>query len=80
LSCKAHDLPSKFQKLPFRLSVQDIAAVVKAHRPRCTHYDAIRFFPKEAADLNTVQPLPTRELSPMYEQHGCIHVNMDLLK
>lgn len=73
-------LSSKFQKLPLRLSLHDIANVVQTHRPRCTHFDAIRFFPEEAAALNTVQPLPTRDTSPFYEQPGCIHVNMDLLK
>ena len=73
-------LSSKFQELPLRLPLTEVARVVDGLRLRCTHYDAIRFFPPDANRLNGVQPPPTRQTSVLYEQSGCIHVNMDLLK
>ena len=74
------ELSSKFQPLPLRLELGRIAEVVEQFKPRCTHFDAIRFFPPRPTHLNTVQPLPTRITAPLFEQAGCIHVNMDLLK
>ena len=64
--------------LPLRLGGAGTDAVVEAHRIRCTHVDAFRFFTPEAGPLNTLQP--TRETQPALEQPGCLHANMDLYK
>jgi hypothetical protein len=63
---------------PLRLGADDIAATVEEIRPRCTHFDAFRFFTDEARPLN-LQPL-TREGQLASEQPGCLHVTMDLYK
>jgi hypothetical protein len=64
--------------LPLRLPPAGIAAVVESLPVRCSHYDAFRFFTPEARPLNRLQP--TRETTPMLEQPGCLHANMDLYK
>lgn len=64
--------------LPLRLGQAGTDAVVEAHRIRCSHFDAFRFFTPEAAPRNQLQP--TRETQPALEQPGCLHANMDLLK
>jgi hypothetical protein len=46
--------------------------------PRCTHYDAFRFFTTRARPLNRYQP--TRATSTALEQPACLHANMDLYK
>ncbi len=45
---------------------------------QCSHYDAFRFFTKEAANRNRVQLTSKSRLE--HEQAGCIHANMDLYK
>ncbi|ASR56615.1 3-methyladenine DNA glycosylase [Cellulomonas sp. PSBB021] len=64
--------------LPLRLGGRGTDDVVEAHRIRCTHVDAFRFFTPDAAPRNTLQP--TRETQPALEQPGCLHANMDLYK
>lgn len=64
--------------LPLRLGPDATNSVVETHRIRCTHYDAYRFFTPDAAPLNQVRP--TRETQPEWEQPGCLHATMDLLK
>ncbi|GAA4627167.1 hypothetical protein GCM10023113_27040 [Cellulomonas oligotrophica] len=64
--------------LPLRLGQDGTDAVVEAHRIRCTHIDAFRFFTPAAAPRNTLQP--TRATQPALEQPGCLHANMDLYK
>ncbi|MBT0995417.1 3-methyladenine DNA glycosylase [Cellulomonas sp. DKR-3] len=64
--------------LPLRLGGAGTDAVVEAHRIRCTHVDAFRFFTPDAVDRNTLQP--TRETQVAMEQPGCLHANMDVYK
>lgn len=61
---------------PLRLGARGTDAVVEAHRIRCTHFDAFRFFTPQARPLNTVQPLRREDL----EQPGCLHTAMDLYR
>ncbi len=68
----------RHEKLPLRLSLQEIAEVVEGLPVRCSHYDAFRFFTEPARPLNRLQP--TREKSPQLEQPACLHANMDLYK
>jgi len=64
--------------LPLRLGSEGTDAVVEAHRIRCTHFDAFRFFTEPARPLNVLQP--TAEDRAGNEQPGCLHANMDLLR
>jgi hypothetical protein len=64
--------------LPLRLGGAGTDRVVEAHRIRCTHIDAFRFFTPPAVPLNTLQP--SRETQVALEQPGCLHANMDLYK
>ena len=64
--------------LPLRLGQAGTDAVVDASPPRCTHFDAFRFFTPAAAPLNRLTP--TRATQPDLEQPGCLHATMDLLK
>ncbi len=68
----------RHEKLPLRLSPQEITEVVENLPLRCSHYDAFRFFTEPARPLNRIQP--TREKSPQLEQAACLHANMDLYK
>jgi hypothetical protein len=63
---------------PLRVSPREIADLVESLRPRCTHYDAFRFFTPAARPLNKYQP--TRAATAALEQPGCLHANMDLYK
>jgi hypothetical protein len=63
---------------PLRLARAGTDAVVEAHRLRCSHFDAFRFFAAEAVPRNEV--LPTRELQVALDQPGCLHATMDLYK
>ena len=65
-------------RLPLRLGQDGTDAVVEAHRIRCTHFDAFRFFTPEAVGRNTLSP--TRATQTAMEQPGCLHANMDLYK
>ncbi|HUR55738.1 MAG TPA: 3-methyladenine DNA glycosylase, partial [Gemmataceae bacterium] len=64
--------------VPLRLSREDTDAVVASQPLRCTHFDAFRFFTKEAIPLNRV-PL-TRATTTDNDQAGCLHVSMDLYR
>lgn len=64
--------------LPLRLGQAATDAVVEAHRIRCTHADAFRFFTPPAVPLNRVQP--TRATQTDLEQPGCLHAGMDCHK
>ncbi|CAN5540622.1 hypothetical protein BH09VER1_BH09VER1_24050 [soil metagenome] len=68
----------RHEKWPLRLSHAEIARLVEQAGPRCTHFDAFRFFTPPARPLNKFQP--TRETVPETEQPGCLHTNMDLYK
>jgi len=63
---------------PLRFAPDRIAAIVEAQPPRCSHYDAFRFFTEPARPLNRVQL--ARETTIEHEQPGCLHANMDLYK
>ncbi|MFY9263542.1 MAG: 3-methyladenine DNA glycosylase [Actinomycetaceae bacterium] len=64
--------------LPLRLGTERTNELVEQAHIRCTHFDAFRFFSPAAVDLNLVQPAYDTVLE--YEQAGCIHVTMDLLR
>ena len=61
-----------------RLTTKEIAAIVEADGVRCTHYDAFRFFTKEAVPLNRLHL--ARKTTTEHDQKGCIHVTMDLYR
>lgn len=61
-----------------RLSVEELATFVESQTLCCTHYDAYRFFTKEASPLNIYKPKLETRLQ--MEQGGCLHANMDLYK
>lgn len=63
---------------PLRLGPAGTDAVVDAHRIRCSHVDAFRFFTEPARPLNQLQP--TRQRQAELEQPGCLHANMDLYR
>lgn len=64
------------QKL--RLNPNHLAQFVESQTLCCTHYDAFRFFTKEARPFNLLSP--TLETRLEMEQAGCLHANMDLYK
>ena len=64
--------------LRLRLTPKDLASFVESQTLCCTHYDAYRFFTKEARPLNTLNPSLDTRLQ--FEQGGCLHANMDLYK
>jgi len=61
-----------------RLSADELAHFVESQKICCSHYDAYRFFTKEARPLNTITPSLETRLD--MEQAGCLHANMDLYK
>jgi hypothetical protein len=63
---------------PLRVTSEEIADLVESLGPRCTHFDAFRFFTPAARPLNKYQP--TRATTAALEQPGCLHANMDLYK
>lgn len=63
---------------PLRLRPEETDAVVEAHRLRCSHYDAYRFFTPDAAPRNAVTLSPDRRSA--HEQPGCLHAAMDLYR
>lgn len=63
---------------PLRLPQAEIDALVSSRPITCTHFDAFRFFAKDAKPLNRhILSLDTRQEN---EQPGCVHANMDLYK
>jgi len=63
---------------PLRMEPGQIAQIVEAQPPRCTHFDAFRFFTAEARPLNRWQL--ERTSMHDFEQPACLHANMDLYK
>lgn len=63
---------------PLRLGGEGTDAVVEAHRIRCSHFDAFRFFTPAAVPLNSLRP--GRDDRADFEQPGCLHAGMDLYK
>jgi len=61
-----------------RLSHEDLDSFVGSQKICCSHYDAYRFFTKEARPLNILNPV--LETRVQMEQGGCVHANMDLYK
>ncbi len=68
----------RHNQYPLRFPPAELAAIVEAQPPRCTHFDAFRFFTAPARPLNRLQL--ARETAPDHEQPGCLHANMDLYK
>lgn len=64
--------------VPLRLSPAQTDDVVRAQPPRCTHFDAYRFFTPPARPLNLT--VLNRHTQPEFEQPGCLHAGMDLYK
>ena len=64
--------------VPLRLPRSEIDAFVESQSLRCTHYDAFRFFTREAAPRNRIEL--ARSSATEHEQPGCIHANMDLYR
>lgn len=68
--------------VPLRLTPAAVDAVAAAAPLRCTHFDAYRFF--TAAYCTEFVPggerSPSRASQPDWEQPGCLHANMDLVK
>jgi hypothetical protein len=63
---------------PLRLGMSGTDRVVQTHRIRCTHFDAYRFFTKQAEPLNLLRP--NADDRERFEQPGCLHAGMDLYK
>ncbi|WP_052574049.1 hypothetical protein [Haloferula sp. BvORR071] len=61
-----------------RLPQAEIDALIESRPIRCSHFDAFRFFHRDAQPLNRLQP--SLETRPEFEQPGCVHANMDLYK
>jgi hypothetical protein len=68
----------RHEDYPLRLGAEGTDAVVEAHRIRCSHHDAFRFFTDPARPLNALRP--RREDQVALEQPGCLHATMDLYK
>jgi hypothetical protein len=64
--------------LPLRLGGARTDEVVEAHKIRCSHFDAFRFFTPEAVDRNVLQPEQSTRAE--LEQPGCLHAAMDCYK
>lgn len=64
--------------VPLRLARAEIDAVVDSQALLCTHFDAFRFFTREAAPRN--RWALTRSAAAEHDQPGCIHANMDLYR
>ncbi len=61
-----------------RLPMEELVSFVESQKICCSHYDAFRFFTKEALPLNVLNPV--LETRAEMEQGGCLHANMDLYK
>lgn len=66
------------KSVSLRLPQREVDQIVENQTILCSHFDAFRFFPKEARPFNKLQP--HREQPYRFEQPGCIHANMDLFK
>ncbi|QBJ94648.1 3-methyladenine DNA glycosylase [Rhodococcus sp. ABRD24] len=68
----------RHSSVPLRLGHAGTDEVVESMNLRCTHFDAFRFFTRDAAPRNEV-PL-SRDDQIAREQPGCLHAGMDLYK
>ena len=68
----------RHSKFPLRLREKEISELVESQPLCCSHYDAFRFFTREARPLNSMRPTIDSRLGT--EQPGCLHTNMDLYK
>ena len=68
----------RHEQLPLRISQDQLNSFVENTPCNCTHFDAFRFFTKDAKPL-IKHPL-NRDNQPDYEQSACLHANMDLYK
>lgn len=68
----------RHERVPLRMSQEEIAVFVESQDIRCSHYDAFRFFTPDARPLNKLHPKSDNRID--LEQGGCIHANMDLYK
>ncbi len=68
----------RHQDYLLRISHKELDDFVESQTICCSHYDAYRFFTKEAKPLNILNPLIKTRLT--MEQGGCLHDNMDLYK
>lgn len=68
----------RHRSLPLRVEHGVVRKLVETGPLTCSHYDAFRFFSRDAAPLNRL-PL-TRIQQAEFEQPGCLHANMDLYK
>lgn len=75
---KSNQEEIRHHEYPLRLSPTEIQQFVESQMICCSHYDAFRFFTKEAKPLNILNP--TLETRIQMEQAGCVHANMDLYK
>lgn len=64
--------------VPLRLTRAETDVVVESQPLRCTHYDAFRFFTKDAVPRNRLTL--TRTATSEHDQPGCLHVTMDLYR
>ncbi|MBM7825201.1 hypothetical protein JOD55_001028 [Arcanobacterium pluranimalium] len=74
----AYKIDTLRHPLPLRLGTETTNTLVEQAHIRCTHFDAYQFFSPAAVELNTVKPTYDSVLE--FEQPGCIHVSMDLLR
>jgi len=79
-----HPPPHKYQDaLPLRIPQETLNRFVEERPIRCTHFDAFRFFTKDARPLNVYDDdlsLGRLHGQALHEQPGCLHANMDLFK
>ncbi|MFN1835911.1 3-methyladenine DNA glycosylase [Balneola sp. MJW-20] len=68
----------RHNQIPLRMEENELAEFVESRPLLCTHFDAFRFFTKEAKPMNRYEL--SREKFENMEQPGCIHTNMDLYK
>ncbi len=68
----------RHEKIPLRVSSEELERIVESSSIRCSHFDAVRFFTPEAAPLNELSP--GRDDREHHEQFGCVHFNMDLYR
>jgi hypothetical protein len=64
--------------VPLRLPHSELDGAVDSQALLCTHYDAFRFFTRDAAPRNRWEL--TRAATADHDQPGCIHANMDLYR
>lgn len=68
----------RHQEQALRVSIETLNTFVESQNICCSHYDAYRFFTKDAKGLNVLNPCIETRLE--MEQGGCLHANMDLYK